>query len=107
MLFCLYKLKDVPEYSSLSELAFVMDKDNLLNFCEYFGGQTIKVPTIQELKDIMFALLLYQFVKIENKPYEEAIEIIGHESKDLRAVKANYRKMCEILVNYDFAPRND
>ena len=57
VLFCLYKLKDVPEYSSLSELAFVMDKDNLLNFCEYFGGQTIKVPTIQELKDIMFALL--------------------------------------------------
>ena len=46
LLFCLYKLSDIPEYSSLSELVYVMDKKNFLNFCEYFGGQTIKVPTI-------------------------------------------------------------
>lgn len=26
------------EYSSLSELAYILDKDNLLNLCEFFGG---------------------------------------------------------------------
>lgn len=37
-LFCLYKLMGTNEYSSLSELAYILDKDNLLNLCEFFGG---------------------------------------------------------------------
>ena len=37
--------------------------------------------------------------------YDEAIKIIGHESKDLRAVKANYRKLVEVLSNYTFNTR--
>ena len=107
LLFCLYKLSDIPEYSSLSELVYVMDKNNFLNFCEYFGGQTIKVPTIEELDALMYSLLLYQYVKIDKIPYEKALTLIGHESKELRAVKKNYRKLCEVLQKYSIKPRED
>ena len=107
LLFCLYKLSDIPEYSSLSELVYVMDKNNFLNFCEYFGGQTIKVPTIEELDALMYSLLLYQYVKIDKIPYEKALTLIGHESKELRAVKKNYRKLCEVLQKYSIKPRKD
>ena len=107
LLFCLYKLSDIPEYSSLSELVYVMDKNNFLNFCEYFGGQTIKVPTIEELDALMYSLLLYQYVKIDKIPYEKAMTLIGHESKELRAVKKNYRKLCEVLQKYSIKPRKD
>lgn len=106
-LFCLYKLIGTPEYSSISELAYVLDKKNLLNFCEYFGGQTITVPTTDELENLIYSLLLYQYVKIENMDYDEAIQLIGHESKDLRAVKANYRKLLEVLRDYTFQVRSD
>ena len=37
--------------------------------------------------------------------YDQALELIGHESKDLRAVKANYRKLVDVLENYSFTPR--
>ena len=47
MLFVLYKVKDVPEFSGLSELAYIMDKKSFLKFCEYFGGCTIAVPKIE------------------------------------------------------------
>lgn len=104
-LFCLYKLIPVPEYSSLSELVYILDKPNFLNLCEYFGGQTIKIPTIEELQNTVYSLLLYQYVKIEHMDYDKALELIGHESKDLRAVKANYRKLTEVLENYSFTPR--
>lgn len=104
-LFSLYKLIGVPEYSSLSEMAYVLDKENLLNLCEYFGGQTIKIPTIAELESLVYSLLLYQYVKIEKMDYDEAIALIGHKSSDLRAVKANYRKLCEVLKNYTFNTR--
>lgn len=104
-LFSLYKLIGIPEYSSLSELVYVLDKDNLLNLCEYFGGQTIKIPTTTELESLVYSLLLYQYVKIEKMDYDEAIKLIGHESKDLRAVKSNYRKLVDVLQNYTFQTR--
>lgn len=106
-LFCLYKLIEVPEYSSLGELPYVLDKENLLNLCEYFGGQTIRIPTVDEIQSLVYSLLLYQYVKIEKKDYNEAVELIGHESKDLRAVKSGYRKLCEVLQNYSFTTRGD
>lgn len=38
LLFSLFKMTDIPEYSSISQLAYVLDRENLLNLCEYFGG---------------------------------------------------------------------
>ena len=47
-MFTLYKLVDIPEYSSISELSYILDKTNLLKLCEYFGGTTIKIPTLND-----------------------------------------------------------
>lgn len=58
-LFILYKFMEVPEYSSLCELPYILDKENLLKLCQYFGGQTIKIPTVLEFKGILNAILLY------------------------------------------------
>ena len=62
VLFALFKLRDIPEYSALSELAYILDKDNMLKLCEYFGGLTLKIPTIEELEGILYSLVLYQQV---------------------------------------------
>ena len=105
-MFTLYKLTDVPEYSAISELAYILDRENMLKFCEYFGGSTIKVPTVEELHSIMALLLLYQYVNIEGKEYQEAIRLSGYESKDLRKVKSIYTKLCKVLENYDIKTRN-
>jgi hypothetical protein len=105
-MFALYKLTDVPEYSAISELSYILDRENMLKFCEYFGGTTIKVPTIEELHSIMALLLLYQYVNIEGMDYQDAIRLIGYESKDLRKVKSIYTKLCRILENYDIKARN-
>ena len=102
ILFALFKLNNIPEYASLSQLAYVLDKDNLLNFCEFFGGTTIKVPTTKELESLIYSLLLYQYVKIDGKDYEEALELIGHESCELRQVKKRYYALCDILDKYEF-----
>lgn len=104
-LFCLYKLIGAPEYSSISELAYVLDKKNLLNLCEYFGGQTITIPTTQELENIIYALLLYQYVKIEKRSYDEAFELMGSGAGDIRTIKAIYRKLSDVLEDYSFQVR--
>lgn len=105
ILFTLYKIKDLPEFSTISELAYILDKDSMLKLCEYFGGLTIKIPTIDELEDLVYALVLYQHVNIDNMKYEDAIKLIGEKSFNLRNVKSNYLKVCEILDKYEFNKR--
>lgn len=104
-LFTLYKLIGKNEYSSLSELAYVLDKESLLNLCEYFGGQTITIPTIDDIENLTYALLLYQYVKIENMEFSEAVAKLGNNVKDIRFVKNCYRKLVEVLDNYTFNHR--
>ena len=106
LLFSLYKMTNVPEYSSLSEMAYVLDKDNFLNLCEYFGGQTIKIPTIKEVESLVYSLLLYQYVKIDKMDYDEALALIGHESCEMRQVKSQYQALCKILDSYEFKVRD-
>ena len=102
ILFVLYKMRDVNEYSAISELAYILDKDSLLNLCEYFGGTTIKIPTIEELESIINSLLLYQYINIDGYSYNDAINKIGFDSFQLRQVKKDYTKICSILSKYSF-----
>ena len=66
-LFALYKAGSIPELSSLSQLAYILDKENLLKLCEYYGGLTIRIPTISEIETFIHALLVFQLRDIEKK----------------------------------------
>lgn len=100
ILFALYKIRDVDEYSTLSELAYILDKNSLLSLCEYFGGLTIKIPTIQELEDLVNSLLLYEYIDIEHMSFEEAVKKIGLESYETRSARKNYNELSKVLEKY-------
>lgn len=102
LFFALYKLKDVPEYSTLSELAFVLDKDNLLMFLEYFGGTTIKIPTVREFKLMLNCLLLYEYVNLENIEFSKAISLLDKDIFQTKEIKEAYTALCDVLSNYQF-----
>lgn len=105
MLFALFKARDLPEYSSLSELAYVLDKTSLLNLCEYFGGQTIRIPTCDELELMIYALTLYWQIDINNLSYEQAIKLITCDTLDTRKLKSSYIKIRELLNTYQISSR--
>lgn len=105
MLFVLCKVKDIPEYSGISELSYILDKKNLLRLCEYFGGCTITIPTIEELETIIYALLLYQHVNVEHMIFEEAVALIEKNDVDIRSIKACYHMLTDVLNSYDITPR--
>ena len=105
LLFVLYKLKDIPEYSGVSELAYILDENNFLNLCEYFGGLTITIPTINELRDIVDALLIYQYVDIDGLDYNDAVIKIGFESSQLRHAKKIYTNIKEVIKEYNLNAR--
>ena len=105
ILFALFKLKDIPEYSALRELSYIMDKNSLFNFLNYFGGTTIKVPTINELKILLYSLLLYEFVNLEHIEFNEAVKKLNQKEFQLKEIKKVYFKLCKILSKYNFKRR--
>ena len=101
VLFTLYQMSGIPEYSTLSELAYILDKPNLLLLLEYFGGTTIKVPTVEELQTVINTLLVYQYVNIEHMTYTKAISMLkGISREQYREIKNLYDKVCNILDRY-------
>ena len=59
-------LSNVPEYCLLPELFSIIGHENLLKLCKYAGGQTITLPTLDELKDAMYALQWFYDVDIKH-----------------------------------------
>lgn len=102
ILFALYKMNETNEYSSLSELSYLLDKESLLKLCEFYGGTTIRIPTISELEVMLSALLLFEQVDIENTPYDKAIEEIRRKTGHSKLIEKSYCIIKEVLKNFDF-----
>lgn len=65
-------LEDTPEFSWLPELFSIIGARNLITLCKYAGGETIKIPTIEQLAADIDALQWYYDVFIlKKKPIEE------------------------------------
>lgn len=102
VLFAILQLKKAPEYSVLSELIYSLDRDSLLNLCKQFGGMTIKIPTLEELEDVIDALLLYCYVNIEHKTFEDGVAFLDKDDKDIDRIKDVYCGIVEVVSDYDF-----
>lgn len=102
ILFAIYKIKDIPEYSTLSELAYLLNKDSLFNLLEYYGGTTIRIPTLKEFKTVIEALLLYQLVELEKMDANTAIKALDTSEVSLKDIRECYAKIAAVLVNYEF-----
>lgn len=65
-------LHDVPEFSWLPELFAIIGHERLLTLCKYAGGETIKIPTLDELSRSIDALQWFYDISIKGiKTYDE------------------------------------
>ena len=107
MLFVLYNFQKIPEYSSISELCYVLDEKNLLKLCEYFGGQIIKIPTIDQLEETLYGMLMYQYIDVEGLSETETLDVLNINNKDKeKQIKACYKELKNVLTNYSLSPRD-
>ena len=102
MLFALYKVSGDPKQAALSQLAYILDKDNLLKLCEFFGGMTLKIPTVDELETLIYGLLIYQQVDIEHQDFDTVVETIKSKSINGKAAVKQYKVLKSLLRDYDF-----
>lgn len=69
------------KYSTLSELAYILDHDNFIKFIKYYEGQTITIPSQEEILKSLRVLLLYQYYIVEQLSWKESLTKAGF-SKD-------------------------
>lgn len=102
MLFTLYKMKDIPDYLTLTEMCYILDGDNLNKFLTYFGGMTVTVPRKEQLGLVIKALCLYQYVNLEGGDIEAGLKSLMTSDDDKDEIKVLYAKIIEVLANYEF-----
>jgi len=100
ILYAIFKFSGDPEYSAISELIYSVDKDSLLNLCSIFGGCTIKIPTILELKIFIYALLVYYTSKRDNLSFDESLQSLGIDSALRKNILDVYKTVVEVINEY-------
>ena len=65
-------LYDDKEYACLPELFTILDYKKVIELCKYAGGETIKIPTLEELSVAIESLQWFYDVFIaNNKSYQD------------------------------------
>jgi len=60
-------LEDTPEFANLPELFSIIGAKNLITLCKYAGGETITIPTVEQLSNAIEALQWYYDIFITHK----------------------------------------
>lgn len=102
MFFLLYKIQDIPEYATVSEMCYLLDGSNLLRLLTYFAGKTIKIPTEEELSILINALLLYQYVNLDGETFVQAQnKLTNVTTKQKDKITELYLKIIPIINQYN------
>lgn len=101
----LYSLKENPKYSIISELAFILDKNSFMKFVKYFGGMTITIPTMEEFKETISLLLLYQAVEVDRLSWRKALEVAGFSLEQSRSVQRKLAILKKSINSYKAGKR--
>ena len=108
IMFALYKLKDDPKYSTLSELTYLLDRQGLLALIEYFGGMTITIPSASELRKLLISLTLYNYVNIEKSlDLNKALKDFEKKGYDKNELLENYTNIVNVMSKYDFGRESE
>lgn len=83
-------LHDKPGFAWLPELFSIIGADKLVLLCKYAGGETLTIPTIEELSSSIEALQLFYDIKIKK---------IKNLSDVPPVLNSKFQIICEVYDN--------
>ena len=102
MLFCLFKVQEIPEYAVLSELCYLLDGSNLTRLMTYFAGKTVTFPSEKEFAILTNALLLYQYVNVDMMTLTDAVKKLGDlTAKQKDDIMNLYLQIIPVIKQYN------
>lgn len=101
----LFDIRNVPQYSTLSELCYILDVDSFLNLIQYMEGKTIKIPTKQEFADCIQTLRLFQYSEIEKRPWKDCVLLAGFKPGEGKLAKCKLNRLMQTLEETNIGNR--
>lgn len=102
ILFVLYRLKEIPEYSTLSELVYILDNENFIRLLNYYGGKTIRIPKVEELSTVLDALIVYERQQNTDMPLSDIFKELDIDKTQKPDILKLLNLIPQLLENYDF-----
>lgn len=88
------------KYSTLSELSYILDHDNFIKFIKYYEGQTITIPSQEEILKSLRVLMLYQYYVIEKQGWREALIKAGFSEDETYTAQRLLTSFKKSVDNY-------
>lgn len=102
----LYTLKDTPQYSTMSELFYILDYPNFIKLIKYYGGQEIRVPTHEEINEMLTVLLLYQYREVEELSWDECLKKVNAGPDQSKSLRGKVNALLSLLKSQDVGGRD-
>ena len=94
-----------PNLSTTAELFYLLDRKSLLNLITYYGGQTITLPTKEEMLEALNYFTLYYYYEIKGLSFNEALDKTNLPKIHNRRYQVRYRRFME-SINYIKLPKS-
>lgn len=102
----LYTLKDTPQYSTMSELFYILDYPNFLKLIKYYGGQEVRIPSHEEINEMLSILLLYQYREVEELEWEECLKKVGADESQSKSLRGKVSALSSLLKSQEIGGRD-
>lgn len=73
----LSKLEPSDKNHMIAELSYLLDTQSFINLLWYFEGQTIRIPTRAELKEVLTMMSIYYQFQVLGKTWKDALLAVG------------------------------
>lgn len=91
-------LHDKPSFSWLPELFSIVGVESLINLCKYAGGETITIPTLEELSTSIESLQYFYDVNIKKSKKQSDVPW---------SLLKKYHTICEVYTDVGDSEETD
>ena len=92
----LHVLRDEDDFSDVSRLALILDRENFDRLIDNCGGMTVTIPTRSEVNELLKSLLFYQLRYLRHNSWNRSMELSGVSPEDAKAVSS----VCKRINRY-------
>lgn len=99
----LSKLEPSHKNGMVAELSYLLDTQSFINLLWYFEGETIRIPTRDELKEVLQMMSIYYHYQVLGKTWKDALIDVGipYDSHLYGRMWNRYHKFMKTLDNVE------
>ena len=93
--------------SVIPELLYTLDKEGITRLCSVYGGETIYIPTVEELGICLKSAICSYYILIQKRKWPWVIKKLGIEKSDLQMYKSYHQSWIESLPKHELKVLHD